>query len=1336
MGIFDNVGDTTGQLKAEGLNVVVTFQPGVPNPGQGTLTWNIPGPVVESVDPTTGDVSITMSPTGTNVAYSGIVFVLREGEPTDMLNIPQDGVAYVADPTADPQMFSGDRIGPGLVVGAIYESEKKAAGLPLTTSLVINDIQDQTPYYICGYICDDQLRYYQEGNRTYSQAIGAPNGRGQPARQVVQLRQIANQSPVPVKFGVKPTDGTGLIAGAIYQFELIYDPDFPKPEHLAREVGKGIVRMFFSFDGGLTPTYADLVKYLNQQIAIKCTNAVQSPVPPNAGVYYWNITTQTLYYWNGMQLIVVEAVTDSATAPNSPANGQYWFNPITNVLSQWNGTAWLPVTSTNSTSAPSSPVVGAFWYNPTTNTLSQWNGTIWVQVPTTSSVVVQGTDPTMPAVGSYWWNTTNNMLYQWTELTYVLVQPQFAYPTDPTQLQGFGYWWNGVNGFTRCGNTWCETTTFNQTTDPSCPIPAVDCAYWFDTNTGLLYNWNGTNWVQAFALMWPQTPNALSNGTLWYNLTNDQLFVRDSSGPIATFGSINPGSGFVNGTYTNIPLSLGGHGTGALATIVVSNTILTVNTLIGGTGYNSNIDQAVFNVPLTGGTGTGAQATVTVVSGTVISVTVTAGGTGYTVGDTLSVSNTFFHSTGSGFSCDVATVSGGVHSVTITTPGNNYIVGDVLSTVPTNLGSPTGVNFSVQVATLTGGAINSWIQQVVINSIVDPTTVTGDVVVAETYWFNPTTEVLNQRDSSNTFWAVVPVLVWAGDPTVIASCELWWDESTNPATLFQWDFVHSTFNPVSAFYQQATDPYAEPVLATGTLWWNPSNMTLLLWNGSSWTVIPFFNLPTDPTMPTVGTAWLNTTNNTWYIWGTPAMGRWNVASPITISATDPSMPAQGSFWFNSTTKVLSTRVGIQWVPIPYVTSPPINMKGDTWFNLTTNMLMEWNGKAWVHAIPCVFCRLEQGQLIFESTGRGSNNVVLIPIPIGVPNMPSPCLAIGTGQVDYINDSNSPYQNFPLGGFGNNFNCYCAFETPGSGRVRYRALSLNPQGYLFSHLNPHGNLMLPQVGRDGVDGTPTYDQLGVGTTGSPAERRQLMSEVRTMLGYPTITVELDDTQLDLCVTNALRVFRQKSSLAVDRKAFFLDVQPFRQNYILADKAVGFNKIVNVMAGYRFTSAFLSSAMGAGVYGQVVLQHLYNMGTFDLLSYHLVSQYVEQLEILFSTRLVFVFNETTRELQIFQSFNRPERILLDVTIEKTEQEIFVNRYAHRWIQQYALAEACDMLAEVRGKYGNLPGASGSVTLNASDLKAKAQDIRTKCQEELDDYTVQNVEDYGAYGSIAIG
>lgn len=83
---------------------------------------------------------------------------------------------------------------------------------------------------------------------------------------------------------------------------------------------------------------------------------------------------------------------------------------------------------------------------------------------------------------------------------------------------------------------------------------------------------------------------------------------------IATFGSITAGSGYTNGTYTN--------------------------------------------VPLTGGTGQEARATITVAGGVVTAVVLTQGGYGYTVADSMTASTSILGA-GTLFAIPVATLTNG-----------------------------------------------------------------------------------------------------------------------------------------------------------------------------------------------------------------------------------------------------------------------------------------------------------------------------------------------------------------------------------------------------------------------------------------------------------------------------------------------------------------------------------------------------------------------------------------------------------------------------------------------------------------------------------------------------
>ena len=107
------------------------------------------------------------------------------------------------------------------------------------------------------------------------------------------------------------------------------------------------------------------------------------------------------------------------------------------------------------------------------------------------------------------------------------------------------------------------------------------------------------------------TPNTATSGSPYYILLSRKS--ADPDMPIATFGSITAGSGYVNGTYNG--------------------------------------------VALTGGKGSAATANITVAGGVVTACTLVNPGDGYVVADALSCPNTSLGGSGSGFSIPVATTS-------------------------------------------------------------------------------------------------------------------------------------------------------------------------------------------------------------------------------------------------------------------------------------------------------------------------------------------------------------------------------------------------------------------------------------------------------------------------------------------------------------------------------------------------------------------------------------------------------------------------------------------------------------------------------------------------------
>jgi hypothetical protein len=254
------------------------------------------------------------------------------------------------------------------------------------------------------------------------------------------------------------------------------------------------------------------------------------------------------------------------------------------------------------------------------------------------------------------------------------------------------------------------------------------------------------------------------------------------------------------------------------------------------------------------------------------------------------------------------------------------------------------------------------------------------------------------------------------------------------------------------------------------------------------------------------------------------------------------------------------------------------------------------------------------------------------------------------------------------------------------------------------------------------GVPVYAKPP-GDDGTYDERAALMNVLKRQLGWPTICVELNEEHFNVAIENALQEFRRRCDNAYTMKYFFVGMHKAQDIYFLNDPVVGTNAVVDVVKIHRVSGLGLVAQGENGIYGQSFLQQLYQPGVVDLTSIYLMSSYAEQFSQIFAGEIGFRWNEATRQLQILRRLNSNEKMLIEATCERTEQELLVDRYSTQWIQGWALSEAKMMLGHIRSKYGNLPGAGGGITLNGSEMLQSAAEDQTELLRQIMDFEVGN-------------
>jgi hypothetical protein len=641
--------------------------------------------------------------------------------------------------------------------------------------------------------------------------------------------------------------------------------------------------------------------------------------------------------------------------------------------------------------------------------------------------------------------------------------------------------------------------------------------------------------------------------------------------------------------------------------------------------------------------------------------------------------------------------------------------------------------------------------------------------VEGTYWWNG---AIARRFDGNV-WVAVDHTIQQTDPAitpVLTNNTIWQSAET---AFSRWSSTRQCWKPATVLIYNG-DPLSPN---NGTLWYNPIDSTLRLWNGIDWisqTATISANLPVSPT---ANQLWINPLTNVVQRYNL-LTGEWNtvevivyhkalddvaggdlhytpltsvlstfdsvsnqwidITSTILTGSTDPASVQtfdQDSVWINPTTNEIFKRSGTSWLLIHAIVSSddPRSLTSGFWFNTATEMWYERNGGSWNQLNPVVSAADPTmpvvGTTWFDGTALFQRDTTTTWSAV-----PFETTASNNEIGDRWIDDNQTLRAWTAGGWTvvqppyvasiNEKDCIVLTSSSCGGESWVEIV----EETLFTSA-----LRLitdrPRPGNDGATGQPMYDVVGVGTDGSPDERRKVIDNLYMRLGAPTINVELTREQMDLAVQRALDFMRRDSGAGYKRGYFFLDLVPGQQHYVLTSKKVGFNKIVEVLYLYRPRGSFLNMTFGGGdIYGQQMLQQLYVSGTFDLLSYHLLASYQTLVSKLFATEFQFQWVERTRTLSIMRKIPRYEKILVDATIERTEQDLLTDRMTKNWIEEWALTEAKIMLGEKRGKYTSLPGAGGAISLNAESLKAEAIAKQDLLRKELEDFIASDIETWG--------
>lgn len=222
------------------------------------------------------------------------------------------------------------------------------------------------------------------------------------------------------------------------------------------------------------------------------------------------------------------------------------------------------------------------------------------------------------------------------------------------------------------------------------------------------------------------------------------------------------------------------------------------------------------------------------------------------------------------------------------------------------------------------------------------------------------------------------------------------------------------------------------------------------------------------------------------------------------------------------------------------------------------------------------------------------------------------------------------------------------------------------------------------------------------------RAELGQWILRRLGAPVWKVELCQEHIDDAIEQAVRWFAAKKGV---QGLFTINAVP---NQVCYDLNGQVDKVLDV----AFTEAKLDLSLVFSPFTLLEEKIPYDVfasgGSGGLYSSYVQAlQYIEMAKRVLSAELEWT--QVNRQLYIAPPPVRQRTIIITAKINFTQIEDLMER-DHDLVKRYALAKAMQNLAWIRGKFGDFPGAQGTVTLNWDRLLDWADTEIDRLEEEI--------------------